>query len=147
MRRVFLVATLVSASYGPSLWAQLPAQAINLAKVKISEKQKSIDLCPVHLVEAERMLPSWTYQGVEYRGHTPSCQSEFEKAPEKYVEAARYGRWENNFIADTSTVWCPVTDEVAGGFLKWERLGIKWAKGGSTLLARGRQTRSGLFIQ
>ena len=71
MGRIFLVATLVSANYGPSLWAQLPAEAINLSKVKISEKQKSIDICPVHFVEADPILPSWIYKGVQYRGHTP----------------------------------------------------------------------------
>jgi len=126
MHRVFLIATLICASHTPSLRAQLPATAINLAKLKISERQKPTDLCPVHLVQADPKLPTWTHKGVKYRGHTLSCQSEFEKAPQNYIEDARYQRWENNFIADMSTVWCPVTDEVAGGFLKWERLGIKW---------------------
>ena len=126
MRRIVLIAVLLCASSPTPLWAQLPAEAINLAKVKILERQKPIDLCPVHLVKADPRLPKWTYKGVEYRGHTAACQSEFEKAPQKYSAAARYQRWENNFIADLSTAWCPVTDEVAGGFLKWERLGLKW---------------------
>ena len=44
MSRVFLISIFVSASNALSLWAQLPAAAIDLGKLKISEKQKSIDL-------------------------------------------------------------------------------------------------------
>ena len=107
--------------------AQLPPDSVILSKVKISEKQKSVDLCPVHLVPSVKALPTWTYKGVEYRGHTPRCQAEFEKDANKYVAAARAQRWENNFASAMSTIWCPVTDEVnAGGGRQWERLGLTW---------------------
>lgn len=107
--------------------AQLPPDAVQLDKVKISEKQKSTDLCPVHLVPSDPNLPVFSYQGVDYKGHTPECQAEFEKDPETYAEKAELQRWENNFIQSMSTIWCPVTDEITpGGMLEWTALGIKW---------------------
>jgi hypothetical protein len=107
--------------------AQLPADSVDLSKVKIKEHQKSVDLCPVHLVKSDPKLPAFTYKGVEYRGHTAECQAEFEKDPEKYAKAAQYKRWENNFVQDMSIIWCPVTDEVnPGGGKQWKKLGIVW---------------------
>ena len=58
VRRLLLVLAavlLVSAS----AWAQLPPDAVLLDKVKIPEKQKPIDLCPVYLEPADRKLESW----------------------------------------------------------------------------------------
>ncbi len=107
--------------------AQLPADAVMMYKVKIPEQQKSVDLCPVHLVASDPKLPTWTYKGVEYRGHTADCQAEFDKDPDAYAEAARYQRWENNFVANMSTIWCPVTDELnPGGLTRWTKLGLVW---------------------
>ena len=41
--------------------------------------------------------------------------------------AAKAKRWENNFVHQMSTIWCPVTDEVnSGGGLHWEKLGLDW---------------------
>jgi len=47
--------------------ALLPAAAVDLSKVKIPEKQKSEDLCPVHLVPSKADGPSWAHEGVSYR--------------------------------------------------------------------------------
>ena len=109
------------------LHAQLPPDVIVLARVKIPEKQKSDQLCPVHLVASDPALPVFRHQGVAYRGHREPCQAEFEKHPEQYVESARYQRWETNFLAAMSVIWCPVTDQVnTGDFQSWEKLGLKW---------------------
>lgn len=108
-------------------YAQLPADAVMLYKVKVPEKQKSVDLCPVHLVPSDPQLPTWTYKGVEYRGHTADSKAEFDKDPDKHAEAARFQRWENNFVQGLSTIWCPVTDELnPGGLTQWTKLGLVW---------------------
>lgn len=107
--------------------AQLPAEAVMLGKLKISEQQKSETLDPVTLKEANPALPTWTHDGVTYGASDAGSQAEFEQNPSKYVEAAAKKRWENNFIVAMSTIWCPVTDEVtSGGNTKWEKLGIQW---------------------
>lgn len=107
--------------------AQLPAEAVDLAKVKIPEKQKPEDLCPVHLVPAAPDGPTWTYEGVTYRGSTPDAEAEFRKDPQRYVKAHAEKRWENNYIAAMSRVWCPVTDQLnPGGMHEWHQLGIDW---------------------
>ena len=107
--------------------AQLPRDCVMLYKLKILEKQKSIDLCPVHLKPSDPDLPSWTYKGVTYRGHKVDAQATFMKNPQKFVEVARAKRWENNFVSSMSMIWCPVTDEVnPGGGLLWKRLGLQW---------------------
>lgn len=127
MLRYTLVFCACLVGYVGSAVAQLPPDAVQLDKVKVSEKQKSSDLCPVHLVDADPDLATWTYEGVEYRGHTATCQSEFEKDPATYAKAARSQRWENNFVTALSTIWCPVTDEITpGGMLQWSKLGIQW---------------------
>lgn len=124
--RATLFAFLLAALAAPAE-AQLPPDAVILSKVKIKERQKPVDLCPVHLVKSDPELPTWTYKGVEYRGHTKGCQAEFFKDPDKYAKAAEYKRWENNFIADMSIIWCPVTDEVnPGGGVQWKKLDITW---------------------
>jgi len=107
--------------------AQLPADAVMLHKVKVPEKQKSADLCPVHLVASDSKLPGWNHQGVDYRGHHSNCHTEFREHPDRYAEGARQKRWENNFVATMSVIWCPVTDQLnPGGLLKWKRLGLNW---------------------
>ena len=101
---------------------------VNLAKVKIPETQKSGDLCPVHLVPADPALPTWTYDGVAYRGHTEACQEAFNAAPDDFAEKAAVKRWENNFVTTMSTIWCPLmTDQInPGGRKQWVVDGITW---------------------
>jgi len=101
---------------------------VDLAKVKIPEKQKSVDLCPVHLVPSDPSLPTWSYKGVTYRGEMADCQKAFEKDPAGYAEKARAQRWENNFIAAMSTIWCPLMSDRLnpGGHKRWVHDGITW---------------------
>jgi hypothetical protein len=107
--------------------AQLPADAVMLDKVKIAEKQKSVDLCPVYLEPSDPKLPTWEYGGVKYRGSKPDAQEKFLKDPDKYAKAAEKQRFVNNFMQSMSTIWCPVTDEVTpGGMTQWKRLGYTW---------------------
>lgn len=108
-------------------FAQLPPEAVQLGKVKIPEAQKSEALCPVHLDEADPAIPTWEYKGISYGGTTAECQAEFLKDPGKHAMAAKRHRWENNFVAAMSTIWCPVMDVVnPGGGKIWEALGLKW---------------------
>jgi hypothetical protein len=108
-----------------SAQAQLPADSVMLDKVKISEKQKSVDLCPVYLVASDPKLPTWEYKGVKYRGSKPDAQEKFLKEPEKHAKAAAKQRYVNNFMQAMSPVWCPVTDEVTpGGMTQWKKLGF-----------------------
>ena len=104
--------------------AQLPADAVMLDKVKIPEKQKSDDLCPVYLEPSDPKLPTWEHKGVKYRGSKPDAQQKFLKDPDKYAKAAAKQRFVNNFMLAMSPVWCPVTDEVTpGGMTQWKKLG------------------------
>lgn len=115
----FLVALAISAL------AQLPADAVQLDKVKIPEKQKAIDLCPVYLEPSDPNSPSWEYKGITYRGSKPDAKEKFLKDPDKYAEAAAKQRYVNNFMQAMSTIWCPVTDQITpGGMLQWKRLGL-----------------------
>jgi len=110
-----------------SALAQLPPDAVMLDKVKIAEKQKSTDLCPVYLEPSDPKLPTWEYKGVTYRGSQPDAQEKFSKDPDKYAKAAEKQRYVNNFMQAMSTIWCPVTDEVTpGGMTQWKRLGYTW---------------------
>ncbi|HEV7998461.1 MAG TPA: hypothetical protein VGP63_01195 [Planctomycetaceae bacterium] len=110
-----------------SAFAQLPADAVMLEKVKIPEKQKSIDLCPVYLTAPDPKLPSWEYKGVKYRGSKPDAREKFLKDPEKYAKAAEKQRFANNFMQAMSPIWCPVTDQISpGGMTKWQKLGYTW---------------------
>jgi hypothetical protein len=98
-----------------------------LDKVKIAEKQKSVDLCPVYLEPADPKLPTWEYKGVKYRGAKADAQEKFKKDPDKYAKAAEKQRFMNNFMQSMSTIWCPVTDEITpGGMTQWKRLGYTW---------------------
>jgi len=105
--------------------AQLPADAVMLDKVKIPEKQKSVDLCPVYLVASDAKLSTWEHKGVKYRGSKPDAQEKFLQDPDKYAKAAAKQRYVNNFMQAMSPVWCPVTDEVTpGGMTQWKKLGF-----------------------
>lgn len=105
--------------------AQLPADAVQLDKVKISEKQRSDELCPVYLKPSDPALPTWEYKGIVYRGSKPDAKEIFLKDPDKYAEAAKKQRYINNFMLSMSTVWCPVTDQITpGGMLQWKRFGL-----------------------
>src|SRR3954469_14239957 len=68
-------------------FAQLPADAVILEKVKIPEIQKSIDLCPVYLVPSDPKLSTWEYKGVKYRGSKPDAREKFSKDPAKFAKA------------------------------------------------------------
>ncbi len=105
--------------------AQLPADAVQLDKVKIPEKQKAIDLCPVYLEASDSNSPTWEYKGITYRGSQPDAKEKFLKAPDTYAAAAQKQRYVDNFMQAMSTIWCPVTDQVApGGMLQWKRFGL-----------------------
>lgn len=107
--------------------AQLPGTAIDLAKLKIPETQKAVDLCPVHLRPSDPMLATWTHEGVTYRGCQEGDQAEFVKSPDRYVEQAHRQRWINNFMQAMSVVWCPVTDQITpGGIGGWIRHDLTW---------------------
>ena len=105
--------------------AQMPSDAVMLDKVKIPETQKSVDLCPVYLVDSDPNLPSWEYKGLTYRGSKADAKEKFFKDPDKYAKAAEKQRFINNFMQAMSTVWCPVTDQITpGGMMQWKRLGL-----------------------
>jgi hypothetical protein len=106
-------------------FAQLPSDAVMLDKVKIPETQKSVELCPVYLVDSDPKLPTWEYKGITYRGSKPDAQEKFLKEPDKYAKAAEKQRFINNFMQAMSTVWCPVTDQITpGGMMQWKRFGL-----------------------
>lgn len=106
-------------------FAQLPADAVQLDKVKIPEKQKSTDLCPVYLEPSDSKLPTWEYNGIVYRGSKPDAKEKFLKDPDRYAEEAKKQRYINSFMMAMSTVWCPVTDQITpGGMLQWQRFGL-----------------------
>jgi len=113
--------------FSVSAFAQLPADAVILEKVKIPEKQKSTDLCPVYLTASDPKLPAWDYKGVKYRGSKPDAREKFLRDPEKYAKAAEKQRFVNNFMQAMSPIWCPVTDQISpGGMTQWKKLGYTW---------------------
>lgn len=121
IRAVVLALTATHSFFG----AQLPADAVELDKVKIPEAQKSVDLCPVYLEPSDPKLPAWTYKGATYRGSKPDAQAKFLTDPDRYAEAAKKQRYIDNFITAMSTIWCPVTDQVTpGGMKQWKRFGL-----------------------
>lgn len=123
-RRLFLLLSLLVLFCVPAL-AQLPADAVELGKVKIPEVQKSIDLCPVYLEPSGAGVPSWEYKGVTYRGSRPDAQEKFLKDPDKFAKSAEKQRFINNFILSMSTIWCPVSDQVTpGGMKQWKTLNL-----------------------
>jgi hypothetical protein len=129
-KSVFCLSVLVFAlgllAVAPAL-AQLPPEAVLLDKVKIPEKIKSDEICPVSLEDADPSAPTWTYDGVTYRGHGPDTEATFRKDPEKYAAAAAKERYIRNFMLAMSTIWCPITDEVTpGGRKQVEGHGLTW---------------------
>lgn len=107
--------------------AQLPPEAVLLDKVKIPETLKSVDLCPVSLEKSDPSAPSWTFEGVTYRGHGGDTESEFNKDATKYAAAAQKERYVQNFMLAMSSIWCPITDEVTpGGRKQVEGHGLTW---------------------
>jgi hypothetical protein len=124
VRRLLLTFSILFVLAVPAL-AQLPADAVQLDQVKIPEKQKAIDLCPVYLEPSDPNSPSWEYKGITYRGSKPGAKETFLKDPDKYAAAAQKQRYVNNFMQAMSTIWCPVTDQIApGGMLQWKRFGL-----------------------
>jgi YHS domain-containing protein len=123
---LLLVLTLIPTLFRTAgAYAQLPADAVMLDKVKIPEKQKSVDLCPVYLEASDPKSAVWEYKGVKYRGSKPDAKEKFLKDPDKYAKAADKQRFINNFVQAMSTVWCPVTDEITpGGMTQWKRFGL-----------------------
>ncbi|MGH9935616.1 MAG: hypothetical protein ACREAM_05170 [Blastocatellia bacterium] len=124
LRRLALIVFILLAMV-VTAFAQLPADAVMLDKVKIPEAQKSVDLCPVYLEPSDPKLPIWEHKGVTYRGAKADAQEKFFKDPDKYAKAAERQRFINNFMRAMSVIWCPVTDQVApGGMLQWKRFGL-----------------------
>ncbi len=122
--RPSLLAVTLVCLFPLSAMAQLPANAVILEQVKIPEKQKSVDLCPVYLTASDPKLPVWEYKGVKYRGSKADAREKFFKDPDKYAKAAEKQRFVNNFMQAMSTVWCPVTDQITpGGMTQWKKLG------------------------
>ncbi len=106
--------------------AQLPADAVDLAKVKIAETVKPADIDPVTLENVGEDAESWEWNGTAYRGSADS-KTAFLAKPEQYTTAHSEKLWEENFILSMSRVWCPVTDQLnPGGLLEWEALGLMW---------------------
>lgn len=125
--QVVLIALACLVLFAARAAAQLPADAVILENVKIPEKQKSTDLCPVYLKASDPKLPEWEYKGIKYRGSKADAQEKFLADPDKYAKAAEKQRFVNNFMQAMSTVWCPVTDEVTpGGLTRWDKLGFTW---------------------
>ncbi len=109
------------------LAAQLPPDAVDLAKVKIPEALASTDLCPVRFVPSVADGETWTHGGVDYRGSEPGVSAVFAADPETYAAKAAEKRYVENFMLAMSTIWCPITDEVTpGGRKQVDGLGYTW---------------------
>lgn len=112
---------------GAAALAQLPPDAVDLAKVKIPETLKSTDLDPVTLEPSAAEGETWEYDGIAYRAGDHGSKQTFLAEPAKYAAAAGEERWIRNFMLAMSTIWCPITDEVTpGGRKQIEGLGYKW---------------------
>lgn len=107
--------------------AQLPPEAVLLDKVKIPQTVKSVDICPVSLQPSAASAPTWTYEGVTYRGHDAATKAAFDASPAKYAAAHKQELYVLNFMKAMSTIWCPITDEVTpGGRKRVDGLGYTW---------------------
>ncbi|MEX2015339.1 MAG: cytochrome c [Candidatus Hydrogenedentales bacterium] len=110
-----------------SVAAQLPPDAVQLDKVKIPETITSEQFDPVTLEKADPSLATWEHDGVTYGSSDAGSKDKFMTAPDKFAERAAQKRWEANFIAAMSRIWCPVTDEInSGGGLIWHELDMEW---------------------
>ena len=124
---VRLTALLVALLWVAPTFAQLPPEAVDLAKVKIPEAVKSTDLCPVKLVPSAADGETWTHGGVEYRGSEAGVKAAFAGDPKRYADDAAKKRYVQNFMLAMSTIWCPITDEVTpGGRKQVDGLGFTW---------------------
>ena len=119
---LLLVAGMTSA-----LTAQLPPEAVDLAKVKIPERLKSVDLDPITHQPSRADGETWTHEGVQYRAGDAGSKAAFMADPAKHAEVAARERWVQNFMLAMSSIWCPITDEVTpGGRKQVEGLGYTW---------------------
>ncbi|MDE2978930.1 MAG: hypothetical protein OXU63_15610, partial [Acidobacteriota bacterium] len=107
-----LILVLAMAFLVAPIAAQLPPDAVDLAKVKIPEALKSTDLCPVKFVPSIADGETWTHGGVSYRGSEPGVAATFAGDPDSYAAKAAEERYVGNFMLAMSTIWCPITDEV-----------------------------------
>ncbi len=124
---VRLTALLVALLWVAPIGAQLPPDAVDLAKVKIPEAVKSTDLCPVKLVPSAADGETWTHGGVEYRGSEAGVKVAFDGDPDAHAAKATEERYVSNFMLAMSTIWCPITDEVTpGGRKQVDGLGFTW---------------------
>ena len=124
---IFLALLLAAALFVAPAGAQLPPDAVDLAKVKIPEALKSTDLCPVKLVPSIADGETWNHNGVDYRGSEPGVQTTFTGDPDSFAAKAAEERYVNNFMLAMSTIWCPITDEVTpGGRKQVDGLGYTW---------------------
>jgi hypothetical protein len=120
-----LAATTLLAS--STAWAQLPPEAVDLGKVKIAERLKSVDLDPATHQPSRADGETWTHEGVQYRAGAAGSKATFLAAPAKHAAAAARERWIQNFMLSMSSIWCPITDEVTpGGRKQVEGLGFTW---------------------
>ncbi|REJ75024.1 MAG: hypothetical protein DWQ36_00420 [Acidobacteria bacterium] len=107
--------------------AQLPPDAVDLAKVKIPRTLESTDLCPVHLVPSAADGETWSHDGVDYRASEAGSRETFLADPAKYVDQHERELWVLNFMNAMSTIWCPITDEVTpGGRKRVDGHGYTW---------------------
>ncbi|HKX29251.1 MAG TPA: hypothetical protein VJ302_16260, partial [Blastocatellia bacterium] len=95
MRRYWLISLALGWFLCSPVFAQLPAEAVLLDQVKIPEKQKSLDLCPVYLESSDPQLPTWEYRGVTYRGSRPDAKEKFFQNPDHYLKQAEKQRFIN----------------------------------------------------
>ena len=122
-----LILALAMAFFVAPVAAQLPPDAVDLAKVKIPEALKSTDLCPVKFVPSIADGETWTHGGVDYRGSEPGVAATFAGDPDSYAAQATEERYVENFMLAMSTIWCPITDEVTpGGRKQVDGLGYTW---------------------
>ena len=126
-RTLFLASLLLLVFPASAALAQLPPEAVDLGKVKISERLKSVDVDPITYEPSRADGESWTYEGVQYRAADAGSKAAFMADPAKHAKAAARERWIQNFMLAMSSIWCPITDEVTpGGRKQVEGLGYTW---------------------
>ncbi len=119
-------AVLLAAQAG-SLLAQLPPDAVDLAKVNIPETLESVHIDPVTLEPSAADGATWEYEKVKYRGAAADSKERFMAKPAEHAARAEKHRWMENFKLAMSTIWCPITDEVTpGGRMQVEGHGYNW---------------------
>ncbi|MFP6584810.1 MAG: hypothetical protein VCD00_19915 [Candidatus Hydrogenedentota bacterium] len=127
MKRMTWLSAIAVVFAATSAQAQLPPDAVKLDRVKIAEKIKPENFCPVHNEYAESPVSTWEHAGVTYGGNKAECADLFAKDADGFHAKAEQARWELNFVHSMSPIWCPVTDEISpGGNTKWEVIGLTW---------------------